>query len=243
MGQEITTSRFKESDFSHFKELLRQETELLAYWFESNCFSKRTLVAGYELEAWLVDNDFLPSSSNEQFLQQADSALLTQELAQFNIEINAEPLQLKKNVLSAFEEAFNKHWHFCQAIAEQIGCRLLSTGILPTLDASHLTLKNISNQERYHALNEQVLRQRGGEAFKLNINGRESIKSVHRDVMLEAASTSLQIHLQVTPEMAVRYYNASIILSAPLVAISANSPFYSVRTCGPRLAFPFLSSQ
>jgi hypothetical protein len=42
--------------------------------------------------------------------------------------------------------------------------------------------------------------------------------------MLEAATTSFQIHLQVAREKAVRYYNAMQILSAPMVAISANSP-------------------
>jgi len=182
-------------------------------------------MAGYELEAWLVDDGCCPSSSNEAFLRQANSPLLTQELAQFNIELNAEPAQLEKTVLRQFEQAFKQHWAFCKQTAEGVGCNLLSIGILPTLKAGHLTLENISNQQRYKALNEQVLRQRGGEAFKLNINGRESIKTTHRDVMLEAASTSLQIHLQVTQETAVRYYNASILLSAPMVAISANSPY------------------
>jgi hypothetical protein len=38
-------------------------------------------------------------------------------------------------------------------------------------------------------------------------------------------ATSLQIHLGVTQENAKRYYNASLIASSFLVAISANSPF------------------
>ena len=43
--------------------------------------------------------------------------------------------------------------------------------------------------------------------------------------MLEAATTSHQVHLQVTQANAARYYNASLLLSAPLVAMAANSPF------------------
>jgi len=225
MGQEIKTSRFCKADFADFKIALERETELLGSWFEGDGFSKLPLMAGYELEAWLINHDCLPSPSNEQFLANAQSPLLTQELAQFNIEINASPLKLANKMLSEFEQAFTEHWDFCQNIARSIDCQLLSIGILPTLQPQHLTLKNISDQERYRALNEQVLKQRGGEAFKLNINGHESIKTTHQDVMLEAASTSLQIHLQVTQQQAVRYYNASILLSAPLVAISANSPY------------------
>ena len=225
MGQEIKTSRFGQSDFADFEIALQRETELLASWFDNDVFSRAPLTAGYELEAWLINHDCQPSPSNEQFLAAASSSLLTQELAQFNIEINASPLKLANKMLSEFEQAFNNHWDFCQRIANSIDCQLLSIGILPTLQPEHLTLNNISNQVRYRALNDQVLKQRGGEAFKLNINGHESIKTIHQDVMLEAASTSLQIHLQVSREQAVRYYNSSIILSAPLVAISANSPY------------------
>ena len=78
--------------------------------------------------------------------------------------------------------------------------------------------------DRYRALNEQVLRQRKGHEIELNINGMEHLHVTHKDVMLEAAATSLQIHIQVPQDVATRYYNASILLSAPMVAVSANSP-------------------
>lgn len=47
----------------------------------------------------------------------------------------------------------------------------------------------------------------------------------HDSVMLEAAATSFQIHTQVPFEQAHHYYNASILASAPMVGVSANSPF------------------
>ena len=88
-----------------------------------------------------------------------------------------------------------------------------------------LSLKNISSLDRYRALNEQVLRHRKGKTISLNINGNEHLEVEHRDVMLEAAATSLQVHLQTPQDKAVRYYNASMILSAPLVTVGANAPF------------------
>jgi gamma-glutamyl:cysteine ligase YbdK (ATP-grasp superfamily) len=225
MGQEIKTSHFTALDFECFKQSLENETQYLKELFVKNKFSDRDLMAGYEMEAWLVDKNALPSSSNQAFLEKANSPLLTTELAQFNVELNAEPDKLNNKLLSHFEQDFSQHWKYCQEVAEEIDCRLLGIGILPSLTEQHLSMNNISNLERYRALNEQVLKQREGKAFQLNISGREALKSEHRNVMLEAAATSLQIHLQVPQEKALRYYNASIFISAPLVAISANSPY------------------
>jgi gamma-glutamyl:cysteine ligase YbdK (ATP-grasp superfamily) len=43
--------------------------------------------------------------------------------------------------------------------------------------------------------------------------------------MLESATTSFQLHLKVRPALALRAYNAALILSAPMVAATANSPY------------------
>jgi hypothetical protein len=82
----------------------------------------------------------------------------------------------------------------------------------------------MSEMLRYKALNEQILRLRGGRPIKLDIEGRERLQTEHSNSLLEAATTSFQLHLQVPLDEAVRYYNASIIASAPLVAVGANSP-------------------
>lgn len=56
-------------------------------------------------------------------------------------------------------------------------------------------------------------------------DGEERLESTHEDVLLKAAATSLQVHIKIRPENAVRFYNAAMIASAPLVAVSANSPY------------------
>jgi hypothetical protein len=43
--------------------------------------------------------------------------------------------------------------------------------------------------------------------------------------MLEAAATSLRAHLQVPAERTAHHLNASVIVSAPTVAVAANAPF------------------
>jgi len=225
MGEEIQYSRFNKTDYARFNKSLSDETRILGQWFRENAFSKKSLVAGYEIEAWLIDQYGRPCPENEYLLKSTHNELLSPELAKFNIELNIKPQLLMSSILSDFESSLIKLWNQCQTTTSQSHCSMLGIGILPTLEDSHLTLDNLSTLDRYRALNEQVLAQRKGEPIKLNIVGHEHLESTHQDVMLEAASTSLQTHIQIPQEKAVRFYNASIAISAPMVAVSANSPF------------------
>ena len=225
MGEEITYSRFVKSDYQQYQKHLREETEILAEWFNSHSLSKKEPVAGYELEAWLIDDEATPCPRNQEFLEHANNPYLFPELAKFNIELNVDPQSFNANLLRNFDKQLQQLWAQCTQMSNDIGCNILGIGILPTLTNNDLSLQNISSLDRYKALNEQVLRQRKGKTISLNINGNEHLEVAHKDVMLEAASTSLQIHLQIPQNSAVRYYNASMVLSAPLVAVGANAPF------------------
>ena len=224
MGEEIQYSHFNKSDYQQFTSHLKEETDLVKSWFENKTFSNSNLVAGYELETWLIDKLGKPLAINEHFLKQANNPLLSPELAKFNVELNVDPEKLSNKVLSSFESELDKLWRQCAATARSLDSQILGIGILPTLQDSDLTLDNISLLDRYKALNEQVLRHRNGLEIELNINGEEHLQVSHKDVMLEAAATSLQVHIQVPQDVAARYYNASVLLSAPMVAVSANSP-------------------
>ncbi|NJN40800.1 MAG: glutamate--cysteine ligase [Gammaproteobacteria bacterium] len=107
---------------------------------------------------------------------------------------------------------------------DEVGATVVAIGILPTITDAALCPANMSAMRRYAALNDQVIRLRKGRPIKLDIVGREHLRTEHMDVMLEAAATSFQVHLQVPPDRAARYLNAAMILSAPLVAVATNSP-------------------
>ena len=224
MGEEIHYRRFNQSDYQRFVSRLKEETALVKEWFDNQQFSSSALMAGYELEAWLINEEGNPVAINEAFLDQANNSLLSPELAKFNVELNVDPELLSNKVLSSFEGKLNELWQQCSVTAQSLDSHILGIGILPTLQDSDLTIENISMLDRYKALNEQVLRQRKGVEIGLNINGEEHLQVSHKDVMLEAAATSLQIHIQVPQDLAARYYNASVLLSAPMVAVSANAP-------------------
>ncbi len=225
MGQEINEVRFSQQDFDNFHHRLAQETELLGHWFEEKRFKACPPMAGLELEAWLVNQNMMPAPINGAFLKSLDNPLVTPELATFNVEFNLAPEKIGGNVLSHMNTALDKNWYRARNVANELGADLAMIGILPTVENKHLIMDNLSSMNRYVALNHEILRLRGGRPLQLDIHGKDILRAEHMDVMLESATTSFQIHLQVTPERAVRAYNASIIATAPLVAVSANSPY------------------
>ncbi len=225
MGQEITDSHFEPGDFAVFEQRLGRETLLLNRWLEEGRFESGPNVGGFELEAWLVDADTRPTGVVEPYLKRLDDPLAVPELATFNLELNGTPQQLQGRALSSMYSELNATWDRCNRVAGEMGARLAMIGVLPTALASDFTLANMSPLHRYHALNEQVLIRRGGEPIKLRLEGRDELLLEQSDVMLESAATSFQIHLKVDADDGVRFYNASKILSAPMVALSANSPY------------------
>ncbi|UCC55224.1 MAG: glutamate--cysteine ligase, partial [Gammaproteobacteria bacterium] len=225
MGQEIEESHFTSQDFADYAERLREETTLLGEWFREGIFSPRDRMGGFELEAWLIDSKAQPAPVNERFLKRLDNPMVVPELARFNVELNDHPQHLWGTALSRFEASLGATWKRCSRVAADLQARLLMIGILPTVSVAELTQANMSNLKRYRALNEQVLRLRGGEPLELDIHGREHLKTTHQSVMLESAATSFQLHLKVHPRHAMRAYNAALVMSAPMVAISSNSPY------------------
>ncbi len=216
---------FAAEDFAAFGARLREETAQLERALAAGDFAAAGYVAGFELEAWLVDHNHYPAPINERYLKWLDSPLVVPELSRFNVELNSTPEPLGAQTLARMKRELTQTWRHCQEVAHELDAALIMIGILPTIRKSALTLKNMSPMNRYYALNEQVFRSRAGKPLRIEIVGRERLALEHPDVMLEAATTSFQVHLQVPAAEAPRYYNASILLSAPIVAACANSPF------------------
>jgi gamma-glutamyl:cysteine ligase YbdK (ATP-grasp superfamily) len=225
MGEEIRSSEFSPEDFAIFKTKLDAETATLADVFAQHGFAQSHPVAGFELEAWLIDAGLRPVPRNEEFLSRFNNPLASPELASFNIEVNTEPRCLQGHVFSAMHQSLNATWATCHDTARAMGIDVIMCGILPSLVDADLTLANMSCMQRYRALNREVLLRRKGKPLVLDINGVEHLRVTHHDVMLESAATSFQLHTQIDQSQAARLYNASLILSAPMVALCANSPY------------------
>ncbi len=226
MGQDVPSSHFNKQDFTSFERRLREETEELQRWFVDGVFAQDNLTAGFEMEAWLIDRNYQPAPLNDEFFARCRTPMIVPELAKFNIEYNVEPQHLKGSVFTDLNHQMSNTNRICHDIARQLDIDVVMIGSLPTLTEKDMQLANMSQTTRFRALNEQVLRLRKGQPLYLSIQGAEHLRASHFDVMMESATTSFQIHLQVPQEQAVRYYNAACIVSAPLVAASANSPYF-----------------
>lgn len=225
MGQELDRLEWREEDFALFVERLKAETDLVEQWERDGALSDGPATGGFELEAWLVDADMQPAPMNAEIIAAAANDLIVPELSRFNIEFNGDPAELTGAALSTLHRGLQATWDHASAVAAEQNLRIAMTGILPTITSAHMRIDNMSASNRYRALDEHVFRLRKGKPIRLTIEGRDRLDDVHRDVMLEAATTSFQMHLKVPPAKAAAYYNAAKLVSAPLVAVSANSPY------------------
>ncbi len=225
MGVEISHTLFDDDAFVEYRRRLSAETALLNRLITERGFSNRGNIGGYELECWLLDHNYFPAPINQQLLDTLNDPLVVPELSQFNVEINGQPLAVTGNALSAMTAELTATWQRCQNAAHGLDSILIMIGTLPTIRQKDLCLKNMSSLKRYRALNEQVFNRRAGKPLRIFISGNETLDIDHADVMLEAATTSFQIHLQTAQENAVRAFNAALLAAGPILAASGNSPF------------------
>lgn len=225
MGEEVERASFRPEERERFAARLREEAALFARVAREGGLSRAGFVVGFELEAWLVDHGLVPAPINEAYLARLADPLVVPELSRFNVELNGTPCALRDEAFSALAAELDCTWKKCLDVSHAMDAALVLIGILPTIRQRDLTLANVSALQRYRALNAEILRLRGGKPIALEIDGEEPLRRLHHDVMLEAATTSFQVHLQVPADAMVRFWNASLIASAPLLAAGTNSPF------------------
>ena len=226
MGEEIKHSHFSLEDFEQFQHRLEAETTELKTHFSGHLSETGGYTAGFELEACLVDQAHLrPNPVNTAFLDALQSPLASAELAAFDVEFNTLARPLTGKVFQQFHHELSQILAKARQAAHSLDSEILYCGILPTLEESDLTARQMSPLKRYKALNEQVLASRQGSPIKLDIKGREHLATQHQDVMLEAAATSFQVHYQTPAHKIADAYNASLVVSAPLLAAATNAPF------------------
>jgi CBS domain-containing protein/gamma-glutamyl:cysteine ligase YbdK (ATP-grasp superfamily) len=178
---------------------------------------------GAEQELFLVDRTGQPAPSSMEILERLTEPGFTTELGRFNLEINLDPLLLGKDTLRRMENDLRARVERVQEVAAELGVQAMLTGILPTLTKSDLTLDNMTPVPRYYALNEAMNRLRG-DCYRFRIEGRDQLVITHDNVLVEACNTSFQLHFQVAAGEFAHLYNTSQAVTAPVLAVSANSP-------------------
>jgi hypothetical protein len=225
VGEEV-----KQTDFSraHRREY-RRKVQLCLDVFETmltrSSFEFERPLTGMEIECNLVDAGYQPAMSNSEVLTSiADPAYQT-ELGAYNIEFNVPPRPLPGRAALELESEVRASLNAAESKANASGSHIVMVGILPTLMPEHLTGDWMSESTRYQALNDSIFYARG-EDIQIDIAGPERLSLQAASIAPESACTSMQLHLQVSPEDFAKNWNAAQVIAGPQLALGANSPYF-----------------
>ena len=224
MGQDIEPRVFTHEDRTQFRRKLRRCMQAYTQMIAESTFASADPSTGFEIELNLVDAHADPALRNVDVLEAIDDEAFQTELAQYNIEVNVSPRQLRDGALKDFEDDVRARLNSADARARELGVRLVMVGILPTVTAGHMSLATLSPKARYKLLNDQIIHARG-EDIHIALDGVEELTMTTDTVAPESACTSTQLHLEVSQESFPAYWNAAQAIAGPQVAVSANSPF------------------
>ncbi len=178
---------------------------------------------GVEQEMFLVDRQGRPAPVAEAVLAALDDTAFTSEIGRFNLEYNQPARVLGPGALQALEDDLTEAISRVRHVAATLDADVCLCGILPSIDQADLTPANLTPEPRYLALNAMITRLAGGRLRTL-IQGRDNLQVELDSVMLEACTTSLQVHLQLDEEELARAYNIAQMVAAPILAMAGNSP-------------------
>jgi glutamate-cysteine ligase len=224
MGEEVAHQEFTREDRTRYREKVRRCLDVFARMLRESAFDAEAPMTGMEIELNLVDEVGDPSLKNAEALEAIADESFQTELGAFNLEINVPPKQLKDRGFSAFEDGVRASLNDAETKAAEIGAHLVMIGILPTLSAGHMSPESLTPNPRYQLLSDQILAARG-EDIVIDISGPERLRTTTDSIVPEAACTSTQLHIQVSPENFAAYWNASQAVAAVQLALGANSPF------------------
>ncbi|MFF3276813.1 glutamate-cysteine ligase family protein [Streptomyces chrestomyceticus] len=224
MGEKVAAGGTGLTDRQHYRRKLHACLTGLQRLLNEKRFDRPKNLMGLEIELNLAGPDGMPRMMNSQVLERIASRDFQTELAQCNLEVNILPHRLSGRVLDQLAEELRTGLAYADRKAAEVAARIVMIGILPTLAAEDLVASNLSEIDRYVLLNDQMRAARG-EDFQIDLEGVERLVSSSASIAPEAACTSVQLHLQVTPNRFPAVWNAAQAIAAVQIAVGANSPF------------------
>ncbi|MBO0776180.1 MAG: glutamate--cysteine ligase [Actinobacteria bacterium] len=224
MGRDVPAITVSQQDRRLYRAKVRRCLDVFARMLQESRFTEGRQQVGLEIEFSLVDEAGAAAMRNVDVLQAIGDPRWAPELGLFNVEVNLPPRPLAAGALAELGRDFADELAQGDKCAQTVDARLVMIGILPTLREQEATEESMSPSPRYRLLNEQMCAARG-EDIRLCIDGPERLISHFGSIMAEAACTSIQCHLQVSPEKFGSYWNAAQAVAGVQVALGANSPF------------------
>lgn len=225
MGRDITKEDFDEQDYARFGARLDECLAELRLTLAQPGFGIGPATIGAELELFLIDHAGRPLGANQAICAAVGDPRVTLELSKFNLELNATPLPLAGHSFGILGGELESLLANVAEAARTHGGQIAMIGILPTLTHADLGPDTVTDTPRYRALVKGLRRLRQG-AVHIKIDGDDPLDLTAEDITIEGANTSYQLHLRVNPGDFARIYNAVQLATAPVLAVSGNSPTF-----------------
>ena len=223
MGLSIKKSEFSAEEFERFAAKVRTDLAALTRLLNRPGFGEGESSIGAEVEFYIVNPDLRVHPINTEIAANVQDPQLTVELNRFNLEYNLSPQAFRGDPFGRTEQELLAAIRRINQHAAPLGGELVPIGILPTLRQSDMGAQVMTDEPRYHALSNALLKQRG-EPFSIHIGGNDVIDLEADDVTMEGANTSFQLHWRVPAHRFADYFNAVQLVTPIALALASNSP-------------------
>ncbi|MCP1388352.1 glutamate-cysteine ligase family protein [Corynebacterium sp. TA-R-1] len=224
MGEQVSAQSYTPRQRTVYRRQLEEELEAFDRHLQEAEFIDHGTI-GLELELNLVDDAMQPHANNQAVLAGLSDEYQA-EVGQFNVELNHPPLDIHGDGLRKLEAGLQERLDDVKRAAAEAGSSVAMVGTLPTLTTQFLEDPNwMTPENRYAGLNKSVMDSRG-ELVQMSLWREENYHHDFDSIAPESACTSMQLHLQVAPNMFANAWNASQAIAGAQVALSANSPLF-----------------
>ena len=223
MGDKKVTTEYDDAQMRSFTLGVLNDLRSLEHMLDSGMFEETARRIGAEQEMFLVDSAMHPAPLAIEVMEQARDGRLTTEIGKFNLEANLTPREFDADCLSLMEAELNEIIDVVRRAAASHDAGVVLAGILPTIQMTDLTHRNLTPNPRYFEI-DRVVTKLHGDDRSIQIKGLDELQLTIQDTFIEFCNTSFQVHLQVGAKDFVRQYNWAQAISAPVLASAVNSP-------------------
>mgnify|MGYP006303108837 FL=1 len=113
---------------------------------------------GAEQELMLVNAEFDPAPVTNSVIEKIESDRYTNELGTYNLEMNLTPRDFHANALKETEDEIHQRLKVLKEHTQPLKSKPILTGILPTLNETHIQEQYLTPKPRYAALDQGIRR-------------------------------------------------------------------------------------
>ncbi|MDK8577184.1 glutamate-cysteine ligase family protein [Corynebacterium pseudodiphtheriticum] len=225
MGDAVNSESYTPRQRTRYRQRLIDDLEVFDRHLQQAEFIDQGTI-GLELELNLVDKNMQPKTCNGDVLAALDDEYQS-EIGAYNVEMNHPPLSISGTGLQELEDGLNQRLNTVRMAANKADAEVAMIGTLPSVTTEFLEDPAwMTSENRYKALSNSVLESRG-ELVHIELEGQEKYRHGFEDIAPESTCTSIQLHLQVSPNHFAAAWNASQAIAGVQTALSANSPLFA----------------